>query len=219
MDEIAKKPVRAAAKPRQKRGRPRKGAEASSDKLLEAALQSFADNGFDNASLRTIATLADVDVALISYRYGSKFGLWNAVVSSVADETLEIVDGFVSRALNMPSDECIPYIAEKIVDMIFSRTNFARLMISELVGSSDHERQAVIAEMLAKPIHSRLLTFVAHQQELEAGPDDDVALFASISMVALLSTTQTFLSQTVGLNRSEKEFKKILTAMVTRLLS
>lgn len=219
MDEIAKQAVRAAAKPRQKRGRPRKGAEASSDKLLEAALQSFADNGFDNASLRTIATLADVDVALISYRYGSKFGLWSAVVSSVAEETLEIIDGFVSRALNLPTEECIPYIAEKIVEMIFSKTNFARLMISELVGGADHERQTLIAEKLAKPIHSRLLMFVAKQQNLEAGPDDDVALFASISMVALLSTTQGFLSTTVGLNRSEKEFKNVLTAMVTRLLS
>jgi AcrR family transcriptional regulator len=64
------------------RGRP---AEAditviSDDKLLEAVLQAFGENGFEGTSIREIARRLDVSHNLIPQRFGSKRRLWYAAV-------------------------------------------------------------------------------------------------------------------------------------------
>ena len=48
-------------------------------RILDAAEQLFAEHGYDGVTLRQIATLADVDVALTSYHFGSKDSLFRAV--------------------------------------------------------------------------------------------------------------------------------------------
>lgn len=54
------------------------GVEAR-NRLLDAALQLFADKGFAKASTREIAQAAQVNVASISYYFGDKRGLYQAV--------------------------------------------------------------------------------------------------------------------------------------------
>jgi AcrR family transcriptional regulator len=49
------------------------------DRILKIAEQVFADTGFDGASLRQIATVADVPVTLISYHFKSKLNLYREV--------------------------------------------------------------------------------------------------------------------------------------------
>lgn len=48
-------------------------------RILDAAERLFAEHGYDGVTLRRIATLADVDVALTSYHFGSKRDLFRAV--------------------------------------------------------------------------------------------------------------------------------------------
>lgn len=48
-------------------------------RILDAAEQLFAEHGYDGVTLRSIATLADVDVALTNYHFGSKNGLFRSV--------------------------------------------------------------------------------------------------------------------------------------------
>jgi AcrR family transcriptional regulator len=61
------------------RGR-RPGQSGSKDDILRAARAAFARDGYQGASLRGIARDAEVDVALISHFFGSKAGLFGAVV-------------------------------------------------------------------------------------------------------------------------------------------
>ena len=56
-------------------------AETGSDareRILEAALAAFAENGFDGSKTRDIASRADVTLGLVQYYYGSKLNLWKA---------------------------------------------------------------------------------------------------------------------------------------------
>lgn len=61
------------------RGRPAQTA-VSDAALLEAALQSFAENGYEGASVREIARRLDVSHNLIPQRFGAKEKLWYAAV-------------------------------------------------------------------------------------------------------------------------------------------
>lgn len=52
-------------------------------RTIAAAIEEFAAKGYEAASLRAIGRRADVSQPLISYHFGSKDGLWDAVKAEV----------------------------------------------------------------------------------------------------------------------------------------
>jgi AcrR family transcriptional regulator len=66
------------------RGRPPGTSRARAD-ILEVARRRFLADGYDGASLRSIAADAGVDVALIGYHFGSKKGLLGAALALPAN--------------------------------------------------------------------------------------------------------------------------------------
>jgi AcrR family transcriptional regulator len=57
-------------------------ATAARERIVEAALELFAQAGFAGASTREVALRAGVQQGLIGYHFGSKDGLWRAVVDA-----------------------------------------------------------------------------------------------------------------------------------------
>ncbi|MEM8935011.1 MAG: helix-turn-helix domain-containing protein, partial [Pseudomonadota bacterium] len=66
-----------------RRRRPQERAEATKNKLLEAAVFEFADRGFDAVTIRDIEVRADVQRGLLSYHFGDKESLWKASVDKL----------------------------------------------------------------------------------------------------------------------------------------
>jgi AcrR family transcriptional regulator len=60
--------------------------EETRGRILEAALELFAASGFEGASTRTIAERADVNLPAIQYYFGSKEGLYRAVVEQFSQQ-------------------------------------------------------------------------------------------------------------------------------------
>src|SRR6201997_721591 len=52
------------------------------DKVIKAASRPFARNGYEGASIRSIVAEADVNQAAINYHFGSKEGLYRAVLQA-----------------------------------------------------------------------------------------------------------------------------------------
>ena len=73
------------------------------ERLLDAAEQLFAQRGFHGVSLRDITEEAGVDVALVSYHFGSKRALFTAVFERRAEvlnrERLELLEDVRRTAL------------------------------------------------------------------------------------------------------------------------
>ena len=73
------------------------------ERLLDAAEQLFAQRGFHGVSLRDITEAAEVDVALVSYHFGSKRALFTAVFERRAEvlnrERLELLENVRRTAL------------------------------------------------------------------------------------------------------------------------
>ena len=65
-------------------GRPPGVDSVCQDRLLTVAISSFARLGFESVSLRSIANAAGFNVSMVSHYFGSKLGLWQAVVDTIA---------------------------------------------------------------------------------------------------------------------------------------
>ncbi|MEP1142652.1 MAG: TetR/AcrR family transcriptional regulator [Henriciella sp.] len=77
-------------KTERKRGRPRGGGGADlKQALLKAAIDQFAERGFDGVSLSQIASKIDADVGLTRYYFGSKAALWNAAMENLSERFAE----------------------------------------------------------------------------------------------------------------------------------
>jgi TetR/AcrR family transcriptional regulator len=67
--------------------------------ILDAALEEFAEKGYEGASTRTIAERAGLDHTLITYHFRNKETLWKAV----AESSFELIEAKWDAAL--PADE------------------------------------------------------------------------------------------------------------------
>jgi AcrR family transcriptional regulator len=80
--------------PAPRRRGPRSGAGDTRTAVLDAARRRFAEHGYDGTKLRDVAADAGVDVALVSYFFGSKDGLFAAAMElqvSPADVVAQLV--------------------------------------------------------------------------------------------------------------------------------
>lgn len=88
------------------------------EQILQAAEQLFADKGFDGTSVRDIAHEANVNLAMISYYFGSK----EKLLESLIEQRFRISIGILEELSNDQSlsawekiDRLIDYYVERIV--------------------------------------------------------------------------------------------------------
>lgn len=117
------------------RARQRETTQAS---ILQAALEVFSEKGFEGASTREIAALADVHHALIKYHFNSKDELWRAAVSFLFQRQ--------ARELNLPSPDDPSYpdfrayaraVVRAVVIYSARHPEHARLMTQESVREGE----------------------------------------------------------------------------------
>ncbi len=122
--------------------------------LLEAALVAFARDGFDNVSTRRLATLAGVNLAAIPYHFGSKEGLYRAVVQS-------LVDGMGRRV-------------HELVDPLRRDLDAGKVGPKELPRRAGDLLSGVAHLLLGSPLAARGALFMAREQ-MAPTPAFDIA--------------------------------------------
>lgn len=101
----------AAAKPR-RRGRPRGGETGARERILASAVDEFAEQGYDGATIRGIAARADVDSALVHHYFGTKADLFAEAVGAPMRPDVDI-----PRLLTAPRDELGEHIVRYVLEM------------------------------------------------------------------------------------------------------
>jgi AcrR family transcriptional regulator len=89
----------------------RPGNQDTRQSILEAARTTFAEKGYDNASIRAIAASAEVDPALVHHYFGTKEKLFLATMNAPINP-----GELIPQALNGPRDQA----GERLVRMALS---------------------------------------------------------------------------------------------------
>jgi AcrR family transcriptional regulator len=151
-------------------------AASGSDRLLETALTAFASHGFEGAATRGIAEAAGAPQGLIRHHFGSKEGLWRAVVERGLADVLADLDA-LGGGLTVAG-----WVA--IVERHASLA--AMLLHAGLEGGSRAARVATALE----PVLGRLLAF-QRRAEPTAGLEQLLPwLAASLAPVLLRRATR-----------------------------
>ena len=113
--------------------------------ILIAAEELFAEKGFDGTSVRDIAHLAGVNLAMISYYFGSKEKLFEALVDFRSGYVTDVLEELVSDENLAPMGKIYKLI-DFYVDRIFSNHRFHNIITRQF--STLHS--TVLKEMMMR---------------------------------------------------------------------
>jgi AcrR family transcriptional regulator len=116
--------------------------------LLEVAEQLFAKHGFEAVSVRQLAAEADVNLAMVSYYFGSKDGLFLELIKSKFPKTRSILEDIAQSDIH--PWEKLTRIIDLYVDKFFLGRAFHRVIMREMSMQQRPELVAIISENMAR---------------------------------------------------------------------
>lgn len=154
---------------------------------MEAALTCFARDGFEATSLRELASIAGVDVALVARLFGSKAQLWTAVVEHLAQEQVVHLLRLQALAVGAVDDpaKAFEQLVMEFATVGLRIPQFPALLMHE--GSIRGERLDLLLERLVTPFReaSRPVIAAAIRSRVILSSDVDLCFGLLISAVAV----------------------------------
>lgn len=108
------------------------------DHITQIAMQLFAEKGFDAVSVREIASAADINVALISYHFGSKEGLLQNIIENKA-RMMNTVIREIDADKSISELDKIKKIIRYYVTTLITHREFHKVMVHEMLFSNRDE--------------------------------------------------------------------------------
>ena len=104
-------------------------------RLLQAAMDAFAEQGFEGTSLRTIADNAKVSFQLIAYYFGSKEELWIGTVEYLFERHLETGKGLGFTPGGNLNEQFRNHLRLLLTDML-QRPQLHKILVQEQLANS-----------------------------------------------------------------------------------
>jgi len=151
-------------------------------KLLDAALEAFSENGFKGTSTRDIAARAGVHHPLITYHFSNKDRLWRSAVKYVFRD-------FIAALQNAQDEHSLDCPKIRFSAMIRIYVHYAarhptlhKIILQESSNPSD--RIDWLSENFLKPLSDVSSAYIAELQERGITPPGDPALIYNMIRVS-----------------------------------
>lgn len=167
--------------------------------LLEAAMQLFSEHGFDGVSTRDIAGVAGATLPSISHHFGSKEGLYQAVLAGIGVQMGEKLMSASTAASTVLDDAAsgreqqlgalLHLLSNHAWVILYSRPEWARLMVQEQIHPSGASTpvNAALEEYLLKP----MMQLVARLRGLSPdSPEVKLQAFFLVGRVLIFRTVR-----------------------------
>jgi AcrR family transcriptional regulator len=191
--------------------------------ILQAAEQLFADKGFDGTSVRDIAKEANVNIAMISYYFGSKEKLMEAVFEQRTNNIRIKVETLLQNQ-EMTNLQKVNVLIEDYVDKFINQQQFHRIMLREQLREKDTIISSFILELKKRNLSSIKKLILDGQKSGEFKKNIDIMLMMTtmVGTVSQLITSQRFYREVNNLEHMDdvefrKHMKKKLSAHLKHL--
>ena len=185
--------------------------------ILQVAEKLFAEEGFDGTSIRDIAKKANVNIAMISYYFGSKEKMLEALVlSRITDMRLQLESLY---------NENLPPFAkvDKMVELYITRINKNSCIYQILHSEFSNKKRELNFEGFTEMKRSNLETFKniikEGQDSGDFQQDINVALLPPIIMGTYFQfhTNKPFYKLILELNSDEEYNQYISTTLIQHI--
>jgi AcrR family transcriptional regulator len=151
------------------------------DLILDAAEELFAKQGLGPTTIKQIGQAASQNPALLYYYYGSKEGLYHAVLRRVVDAMVQR-GGAALRASHSPP-EAVRGLVKAQVDFLLAHPNAPKLLVREMVDHDARQAEALLLETAAG-LFQRLCRVIEAGQKQGVFRKDVEPRFAAISTIS-----------------------------------
>ena len=180
--------------------------------IINAATKLFAEKGFDGASVRDIAQAAEVNVAMISYYFGSKEKLMEAVF----EEKTNNIRLKVEKLLN--DDELshlqkVNVLIDDYVDQFIHQQQFHKIMLREQMIEKNTPIASLIHELKKRNLESIKKLIQDGQKSGTFKKNIDIVLMMTtmVGTVSQMITSQHFYKKINNLEyMDEMEYQKLI---------
>lgn len=120
------------------------------EQILECAEELFAEHGYDGTSVRQLASKAGVNIAMISYYFGSKEELFANLVEYRSSFIRERIQGL--QVTNASPIEKMNQLVDLYVDRVFSQFRFHRILHRQISLQRRTDLNEMILSILMKNV-------------------------------------------------------------------
>jgi TetR/AcrR family transcriptional regulator len=133
--------------------RPKSEAESSRRQIVATARRLFASHGFDAVGVRDIAEQAGTTHGLVRHHFGSKLGVWQAVVDAAEDEYSSALGPLLDNFGQKDVFEEAAFFIRSLAETTAQHADLTRLIMHE--GTAGGPRLSYILAHLTSA-HQRL---------------------------------------------------------------
>jgi len=197
--------------------------ERTRQRLIEVAVEVFADHGYEGASTRTIVERAQANLVSIPYYFGSKLGLYHAAAEYIGSNIAERFRPACERARQGllqggTHEETLRNFTEYIVD-------FAQIMLG--VDTPNSWGQFIYREQFDPTeafeiIHTKFEPMLILGFEYDSrltnrpveAPETRIQVMAILSMIKFTRVDRASVLRTMGWKSIGEEETKVVTGML-----
>jgi len=188
--------------------------------ILDVAQKLFADKGFAGTSVRDIAKEADINIAMISYYFGSKEKLLETIFLRHAEHVRLQIESILKNQDLSPTQK-IERLIDHYIEKYFARQDFQRLVIREQMTTRDSPINEMLKEMKKNNIGlvKQLITDGQKKGEFRKNIDVPMMMATMLGTTNQMMSTSRFYREVNNLQHlSEEEFEKFIKRKISNHL-
>jgi AcrR family transcriptional regulator len=118
-----------------------KHAKPSQERILEAAMDEFAEHGLAGARVDRIAARAGINKAMIYYHFGSKQTLYDTIVKNIAEDATARVGAAMRSAADL--EDVLLAIARYHEEGLARRGRMSRILLHEIAAGGESFKRII----------------------------------------------------------------------------
>lgn len=175
------------------------------EQILQAAEQLFADKGFDGTSVRDIAHEANVNLAMISYYFGSKEKLLESLIEQRFRISIDILEE-LSKDQSLTAWEKIDRLIDYYVERMVTNRRFHNIMNQEYNTDRSSEIKDLITRIKLQNLERiKGIIVDGQRQKLFRPVDIELTLGSIMGTIAQVTTLRKLYCNLLQIDNTDED--------------